>query len=57
MINSQPYVEVPEALCTSVLDCTILVRKLNKSFGLITQSINILRGLYYMVFKKCVILV
>ena len=43
---------VPEALCVSVLTCTILVGKLNKIFVRITQTINILHGLYCMVFKK-----
>ena len=43
---------VPEALCASVLTCTVLVGQLNKIFGLITQTINILHGLYCMVFKN-----
>ena len=47
----------PEALCVSVLMCTILVGQLNKIFGLITQTTKSLHGLYCMVFKKYVILV
>ena len=39
---------LPAALCVSVLMCTILVGQLNKIFGLITQTINILHGIYYM---------
>ena len=41
----------PEALCDSILECTILVGQLNKLFGLITQTIKSLHGLYCMVFK------
>ena len=37
---------VPEALCASIPACTILVGQLNKIFGLITQTITILHGLY-----------
>ena len=43
----------PEALCASILKCTILVGQLNKIFGLITQTIKSLHGLYCMVFKIC----
>ena len=42
-----------EALCESILTCTILVVQLNKSFGLITQTIKSLHGLYCTVFKIC----
>ena len=42
---------VPEALCLSVLMCNILVGKLNKTFGIITQRIKSLHGIYHMVFK------
>ena len=42
----------PEALCVYVLTCTILVGKLNKIFGLVTQTIKSLHGIYCLVFKN-----
>ena len=42
---------VHEALCVSVLTCTILVWQLNKIFGILTQTIKSLHGIYYMVLK------
>ena len=43
---------VSEALCASVLTYTILAGQNNKIFGLITQTMKILYGLYCMVFKN-----
>ena len=43
---------VPDALCTYLLTCNILVGQFNKIFGPITHIIKILHGLYCMVFKN-----
>ena len=43
---------VPEALCLYVLAYNILVLKLNKIFNIITQTIKILHGIYFIVFKN-----
>ena len=43
---------VPEALYEPVLVCTIFVGQLITIFGLITHTINILHGLYCMLFKN-----
>ena len=43
---------VPDTLFASVLAFTILVGQLNKIFGIITENIQILHGIYYMVFKN-----
>ena len=43
---------VPDALCAPSLSCNILVGELNKIFFLITKNINILHGIYCIVFKN-----
>ena len=52
MLRLVLLVVVSEALCASVLTCTILVGQLNKIFGLITHTIKSLHVLYWVIFKN-----
>ena len=52
MLRLVSLVVVPDGMCVPILVWTALVRKLNKIFDLITQTIKILHGIYCMIFKN-----